>query len=275
MSGATVGSQILHRNSPKSGPFLGSWVADPDRPICIIDGTKKTVLIPACSKRYSLDSDASCNDSYPLDNDFDGGAFSHGANNPTLSGMSGGIGGYMNGDAFCGPLEAFNPSTDCLDFDNLLKAEYNENNEDSIDEEEPMLTLEDVLALSETEDEGDNMEDQSDVMQTPNTKAEIGSTLRQGSEAEAMLNRWDYVSVTAFRKRQQQHKQRLSGQGNKNRAAAMKSKLTLNDTTMSPARRRKFKATKQKTPLPMTTSRRSRKEDNQWSSHLPPLFEAA
>lgn len=220
-----------------------------------------------------MDNDASCNSSYPLDNDFDGGAFSHGANNPTLSGIRGGVGDYINGDALCEPLEAFNPSTDCLDFDNLLKAEYDENNEDGIDDEEQLLTLEDVLALSETEDEGDHIEDQSDVTQAPNTKAEINFTLRNNSEAEAMLNRWDYVSVTAFRKRQQQHKQRLSGQGNKNRPA-MKSKLTLNDTTMSPARRRKFKATKQKTPLPMSTNRRSRKEDNQWSSHLPPLFEA-
>lgn len=268
-----MGPQILPQSSSNGGPFLGSWVADPDRPICIIDGTKKTVLIPACTKRFSLDSDISCNDSYSLENDFDGGAFSHGANNPTLSGISGGIGSYMNEDILCEPLETFNPSTDCLDFDNLLKAEYDENNEDSIDEEEQMLTLEDVLALSETEDEGDNVGDQSDVTQTPNTKTDIGSTLRHSSETEAMLNRWDYVSVTAFRKRQQQHKQRLGGQGNKNKAA-MKSKLTLNDTTMSPARRRKFKATKQKTPLPMTTNRRSRKEDNQWSSHLPPLFEA-
>lgn len=229
------------------------------------------MLIPASTKRFSLDSDASYHDMFTFhdESDFDNGAFSYGANNPTLTG---GEGGYMNGDVICGPPEAFNPSTDFLDFDDLLKNEYDDVNEDSVDEEEQMLSIEDVLALSETEDEGDN-EDQQDASFIPTARKASDAMVGNNSDAEAMFNRWEYVSVTAFRKRQQQHKQRLSGQaGNRNRGA-LKGKLTMNDTTMTPARRRKSRSTNQK-PIQMNNSRKGRKDDTQWSSNLPPLFEA-
>ncbi|KAF8429519.1 hypothetical protein EV426DRAFT_703310 [Tirmania nivea] len=263
--------QILRRDpANKNGPLLGSWIADPDRPICIIDGTKKTILIPASTKRFSLGSDSSYPDPYTFDeNDFDACAFSYGANNPTLSGSSGVAGDCMNGDAICGPTEAFDPSTDFLDFDDLLKTEYDDANEDSVDEEEQMLSIEDVLALSESEDDGDN-EDQSDFNLTPIARKTSDIIAGDNADAEAMLTRWDSVSVTAFRKRQQQHKQRLSGTRNK---GALKGKLTVSDTAMTPARRRKLKATNQK-PIPMNSNRRNKKDDTQWSTTLPPLFEA-
>lgn len=204
------------------------------------------------------------------ESDYDPAGYSYGVNNPTYSGMNGGAVGYMNGGATCAPSSVFNPSTDFLDFDDLLKNEYGEANEDSVDEEEQMLSIEDVLTLSESEDEGDNG-DQSDNNSTPIARRNNDVT-GTASDAEAMLNRWDYVSVTAFRKRQQQHKQRLSGQVGKNRGA-LKGKLTVNDTTMAPARRRKVRSTTQK-PVPMNNNRKSRKDDTQWSSTLPPLFEA-
>jgi len=263
--------QILRRDpANKNGPLLGSWIADPDRPICIIDGTKKTILIPASTKRFSLGSDSSYPDPYAFDeSDFDTGAFSYGANNPTLTVISGAVGGYMNGDVICSPPEAFNPSTDFLDFDDLLKTEYDDANEDSVDEEEQMLSIEDVLALSESEDDGD-IEDQSDFNLTPSARKTGDLMAGDNSDAETMLNRWDSVSVTAFRKRQQQHKQRLTGTRNK---GALKGKLTVSDTTMTPARRRKIKTTNQK-PIPTNSNRRNKKDDTQWSTTLPPLFEA-
>ena len=226
-------------------------------------------MIPASTKRFSLGSDSSYPDPYTFDeSDFDTGAFSYGANNPTISGASGAAGDYMNGDAICGPPDAFNPSTDFLDFDDLLKTEYDDINEDSVDEEEQMLSIEDVLALSESEDDGDN-EDQSDLNLIRIARKTSNIMAGDNSDAETMLNRWDSVSVTAFRKRQQQHKQRLSGTRNK---GALKGKLTANDATMTPARRRKIR-TNQK-PGPMNSSRRNRKDDTQWSTTLPPLFEA-
>ncbi|RPB24639.1 hypothetical protein L211DRAFT_180159 [Terfezia boudieri ATCC MYA-4762] len=272
LSSPTPKPQILHRDpANKNGPLLGSWIADPDRPICIIDGTKKTVLIPVSTKRFSLGSDSSYPDPYTFgESDFDAGAFAYGANNPTLTGISEAAGGYINGDAICCSSEAFNPSTDFLDFDDLLKTEYDDAKEDSVDEEEQMLSIEDVLALSESEGDGDN-EDQSDVNLTHITGKTSDFMAGDNSDAETMLNRWDSVSVTAFRKRQQQHKQRLTGSKNK---GALKGKLTTaSDTTMTPARRRKIKTTAQK-PIPMSGNRRNRKDDTQWSTTLPPLFEA-
>jgi len=270
LSSPTPKPQILRRDpTNKNGPLLGSWIADPYRPICIIDGTKKTILIPASTKRFSLGSDSPYPDPYTFsERDFDIGAFSYGANNPTLSGIGGGAVGYINGEAICGPPEAFNPSTDFLDFDDLLKAEYDDANEDSVDEEEQILSIEDVLALSETEDDMDN-EDQSDFSLMPIERKTGDVMAGDNSDAETMLNRWDSVSVTAFRKRQQQHKQRLTGTRNK---GALKGKLTVSDTTMTPARRQKIRATNQKSIS--VNNRRNRKDDTQWSTTLPPLFEA-
>ncbi|KAI5795442.1 hypothetical protein DFH27DRAFT_122373 [Peziza echinospora] len=230
--------QILQRDPEnRNGPFLGSWVADPTRPICIIDGAKKTMLVPSNHKRFSIDSESSYHNIYSLleETEFDSAVifaqatpiFTYGVSNPTMAGFSVGAGGYLNGADMCGPPEAFNPRRDFSDFDELLREEYNDGNEDSVDEEEQMLSFEDILALSESEDEVDGSKQENQVAQT--------------QESDAEVNRWQYIPVTSFRKRQQQHKQRLSGQlsyWNKGRSV-MKPKLTSTDATMAPARRRK------------------------------------
>ena len=265
--------QIICRDPMnRNGPYLGSWVADPDRPICIIEGSRKTMLIPSSTKRFSLDSDEPYQNIYTFGDDgelrpgpFNAAFYSNPGLDSTLSAISRTVEGYSHGDAILNSTEDFLVSPDDF-FEDLLKTEYGDANEDSVDEEEEMLSIEDVLALSDSDDD-DNLEDHSDANMT--SLAKRGGN---DSEAEAMLSRWDYISVTAFRKRQQQHKQRLASQGVNKTKGAIKGKLTVSDTTMTPARRRKSKSASIKPPV-LPTKKKSKKDEAQWSSTLSPLYE--
>lgn len=291
----TAKPQIIRREN-KNGPFLGSWVADPDRPICIIDGNKKTILLPSNQNRFLKPPE---NNSYPpphvmelLENQLWSlyGAGSASAaptpsatdleNLPELDSMDFNFFQYPNGSR---PING-----QYKDFDQLLEQEYGTESEESFDEDEQALSLEDVLMLEEFEGPEDGktlvrmrsasdatdmsafiegLDDDTDgtaVNGNAVTDSEATPTkMSNDVDADRMWQQWNRVSVTAFRKRQQQHKQRISGQDlAANRV--IKGKLSIADTTMTPARRRKIRASSS-TPV---SNRHKRK-----NSHLSPLIE--
>lgn len=198
-------------------PRLGSWVADPSRPICVVDGSKKTYLIPK-GQRLSVSTDSnngsisnlmvmmeeeeseSEHSSILLDYD------------PTLGGLTGdGSGGdlFFDGSDILGPPEAFYPyfnENGELIGDGLLP-------EDDLDEFEAGLQITDFLELSsDGEDETDFNKSCLEMLDGAGDEVgeEEGSVPPVDSSAE-MLSRWDKVSVTAFRKKQQHHGDPSSG----------------------------------------------------------------
>lgn len=285
LSVSSPAPQVLHRDpTNRDGPFLGSWIADSDRPICIIDGNRKTILLPPCPKRFSMDSDSSSHHLMPLiedsEPDFDVFAmapFNRNMqyHNPTLTGLTGGAGGYLGGTDIFGPPEAFGQPVEAQ-FDDFLRAEYGDaanEGEESLDEGEHILTMEDMLNLSsdddEDEDEDAELVELLDISASPVSSKK--NLVGNGSDAEATLTRWDLVSVTAFRKRQQLHKQRLADQSpSSNRGKNALKRLTVSDTTMTPARRRKKVISGVGSP---TIGNRKKARKEEWNYKLSPLFE--
>ena len=215
--------QIVHIDGA-SRPRLGSWVADPNHPICVVEGSKKTFLIPK-GKQVTVDETNSSGSvsnfmvmmAEESESENSPGFLDY---NPTLGGLTGGDGLFLNGADILGPPEAFYPH-------------FNEEGEliagglggEGLDEYEANLKIADFLELSSDEDGNENTDNDFSA-------GHLGLVLMDGAcdEPDAdgecipstelpaqMLSRWDKVSVTAFRKRQIQHAQKMADlHGNRN-----------------------------------------------------------
>ncbi|KAG0636645.1 hypothetical protein HOY80DRAFT_1053786 [Tuber brumale] len=241
--------QVVHIDGA-SRPRLGSWVADPNRPICVVEGSKKTFLIPK-GKQVSVDetnsngsvsnfmvmmAEESERENSPSFMDY----------NPTLSGLTGGDGLFLNGAGILGPPEAFYPY-----FNEEGELVTEELGDEELDEYEANLKIADFLELSSDEDGNEHTDNDSS---TRHLELALMDGVRDGPDADdectpsaelpaQMLSRWDKVSVTAFRKRQIQHAQKMADlHGNPNSSPTtgygLQRKL---GETITPARKKKVK----------------------------------
>ena len=213
VSSTTVLPQIINTN--KEGPELRAWVADPSRPICVIEGSKQIFLIPDAYRQFSVsDRTGSTTSDQWLPPEGEGESESEQSAipatfDPMLSELGGGDVGLLGAGDLLGP-EGFIPEEGADTFSDL----FNEEDYD-VDEFEAGLEINDFLDLSSTEEGtseagNDVGGDLSDDCGAGGEEGEEEECL-PGQNADAdMLSIWDKVSVTAFRKRQIQHNQKLS-----------------------------------------------------------------
>lgn len=213
MSSSAVRPQIIDTN--KGGPELRAWVADPSRPICVIEGSKQIFLIPDAFRQFSVSgrTGSTTSDQWiPMEGESESEQSSiPTAFDPMLSQLAGADAGAPGAGDLLGP-EGFFPfgSEDCGDiFSDIFNEEEYE-----VDEFEAGLKINDFLDLSSTEEgaseaEKDAGEDPSDDGGENGEEDEEECLPGHNADAE-MLSIWDKVSVTAFRKRQIQHSQKLS-----------------------------------------------------------------
>lgn len=208
--------QVVHvDDSSPSGPTLGSWVADPTRTICVIDGAKRTFLIPGGAKGYSLGDTSDSNALSQLmmmeESESEQSSVQMGYN-PTLSG---GDGLFSNGSNILGPSDSFYPINieDLFGLDDIGDSLIVD--DDDVDEFEQDLQIADFLDFS-TDDgnDDDTGRDNSDDEYEEGEGDDNDDYDEDGDEcipaadpSEAMLALWDHVAVTSFRKRQIQHTQ--------------------------------------------------------------------
>ncbi|RPA92653.1 hypothetical protein L873DRAFT_1831049 [Choiromyces venosus 120613-1] len=241
--------QVVHIDGA-SRPRLGSWVADPNRPICVVEGSKKTFLVPK-GKQVPVDE---TNDNGNVSNflvmmaeesesENSAGFLDY---NPTLSGLTGGDGIFLNGADILGPPEAFYPY-------------FNEEDEfiadglgdEELDEYEADLKIADFLELSSDEDDNEHTENdfgtgnlELALMDGACDEPDADDECIPSAELPAqMLSRWDKVSVTAFRKRQTQHAQKMAnlhGNPNSSPTAGYGLQKKLGET-ITPTRKKKVK----------------------------------
>lgn len=244
-SACSTRPQVVHVNdSSPAGPTLGSWVADPTRTICVIDGAKRTFLIPGGAKGYSLGNTSDSNGLSQLmmeESESEQSSIQMGYN-PTLSG---GDGSFLNGSNIFGPQEAFYP----IDIEDLFGLDDIDESlivdDDDVDEFEQDLQIADFLDFSTDdgdddgtgrdnsdgeyeEGEGDDEDDEDDD----------DECVPAADPSEAMLALWDHVAVTSFRKRQIQHTQ---GHHASNLIAPNTAKDRRLSQTITPTRKNKLK----------------------------------
>lgn len=246
----TQNALIIAEVGPQK-PIAGNFLADASRPICIINGTNKTYIVP--SSRPPVDEDDSDYEAVvtfnatPEDNingigqmweiDID---FTALQSDPAFGGMIDESGGFMNGTDIMGPPEAFfnasaNTEQDFMEVLDEYMTDAPVEDEDATGD--AILALDDLLNMS-TDEEGDD----SDVSMGTSRKESMSDILLPEESAEAMLSLWDQVSVTAFRKRQIAHQQRLNSRsGNGSPGQKQQKKLLGPDTTMTPIRKKKLK----------------------------------
>src|SRR5690606_10600320 len=113
------GKAVSRPATIKARPIEGCWLADGSRPICVIDGTNKTYIVPGGVRPGESDEDAD----EEIDDVFDINAllasdanqqfldmdFQNGLLDPALSGLFSNNGGFMNGNQTIGAPEAFFP----------------------------------------------------------------------------------------------------------------------------------------------------------------------
>jgi len=238
-SAAAVCSQIVDTNN--HGPELCAWVADPSRPICVIEGSKQTFLIPSAYKRFSVggESDsATSNQWIPMD-ESESERSSIPTFDPTFSGVEDRV---LNGNDILGPPEAFYPFLS--ETGDQLSDLFNEDDDD-VDEFEAGLEIDDFLDLSSAgeevaagkelqaaeglSDDGEGGEDDEE------------DCVPAGDSSADMLSIWDKVSVTAFRKRQIQHNQKLAHVSQYGNAGCHKGKESRLSETITPTKKRRVR----------------------------------
>ncbi|CUS14169.1 unnamed protein product [Tuber aestivum] len=241
--------QVVHIDGA-SRPRLGSWVADPNRPICVVEGSKKTFLIPK-GKQVSVDetnsngsvsnfmvmiSEESESENSPSFLDY----------NPTLGGLTGGDGLFLNGADILGPPEAFYPY-----FNEQGELVADGLGDEEIDEYEANLKIGDFLELSSDEEGNEPTDNDFSAgqlelapMDGACDEPDADDECTPSAELPAqMLSRWDKVSVTAFRKRQIQHAQKMAdlhGNPNSSPTAGYGLQKKLGET-IAPTRKKKVK----------------------------------
>ena len=253
-SNVAVRPQIISLDDDEfeGGPMLCSWVADPSKPICVIEGTKQTFLIPSVNNQFGLqgaDSDCASNNFLALD---ESESENSNARNfdPTLTGLSELEGGVMNGADFFGPPEVFYPyiGDDAMFSDIFNDEDSTLLGDEDVDEYEAGLMLSDFLDFSSNDEAGTNglndnlIDGLSDGC--PEEGDEEDDCMPNGDASDAMLSIWDKVSVTAFRKRQMQHNQKLvhaSNSGSPHGYGYTKGKEARLADTITPSKKRKVR----------------------------------
>lgn len=242
-SACSARPQVVHVNdSSPTGPTLGSWVADPTRTICVIDGAKRTFLIPGGAKGYSLGNTSDSNGLSQLmmeESESEQSSIQMGYN-PTLSG---GDGSFSNGSNIFGPQEAFYP----IDIEDLFGLDDIDESlivdDDDVDEFEQDLQIADFLDFStdDGDDDGtvrDNSDGEYEEGEGDDEDDDDDECVPAADPSEAMLALWDHVAVTSFRKRQIQHTQ---GHHASNLIAPNTAKDRRLSQTITPTRKNKLK----------------------------------
>jgi hypothetical protein len=242
---SSVGSsrpQVVHIDNTSGGPTVASWVADPNRTICVIDGSKKTFLLPGASRGYEFNTGGTDVSQLMLEESESEKSTGPVGYNPTLGGLIGDDGLFLDGNDILGPAEAL---YDNLDIDGIFDLGDLDGdlitNDDEIDEFEQDLQITDFLDFSTDDADGethdDNSDDNDDGAYNDDGDDEcIGAV----ENSEDMLARWDQVAVTSFRKRQMQH-----AQGNilsNNAATSHKIGDRRLAQTITPARKKKVRS---------------------------------
>ncbi|KAI9790933.1 MAG: hypothetical protein M1833_001732 [Piccolia ochrophora] len=226
--------------SRRVGPSLGSWVADPSKPIAVIDSTGKRMIIYPAQRPTIKDSNlfgppTSSNSSFvstspqPVnarvvdDSEMDRSDFSNQENSTTLIGsgtnlmMGGllqGIPGheYLLGGHILGPPEAFYPFMTIGQDGAVIENDIEEDDDD----DEGMLNVNDFIDFGD-DSSGSEKED-GGLQPPPTTPVEKASVVggnvpslsssRNAKEtsANSMLHHFDRGVVTAFRRDQHRHK---------------------------------------------------------------------
>lgn len=275
---SSVGStrpQVVHvDDSSTAGPTLGSWVADPTRTICVVDGSKKTFLVPGGVKSYSLNHTNDATTASQLLMMEESESERSVQHNPTFSGLTGGNGFFLNGSNILESPEAFYPVFDGLlgvdDLGDDLIAD-----DDEVDEFEQDLQITDFLDFSTDEGNDDAGHENNSDGEYEEGDEDDDECVPAADSSEAMLALWDQVAVTSFRKRQIQHAQGHHATNSTTPNTAKDRRLS---QTITPARKKKLK---QKYLAKATTGAGVRKKmpskkmgasfgaGNQWG----PLFE--
>lgn len=220
---------------------MGSWIADPNKPIAVIDCTgKRMVIYPARnpSKRdtnlfghaVSTDSsiaatsprnsfvglvgtiDDSDNDRSDISSQECGGPMLSAGANMMMPGLFHGAQGseYLLGGQVLGPPEAFYPFKSIGPDGNVI-----EDDEDEDEDDENLWNVHDFIDFGDGSSESDdNAEDYTEVPPSPSTSkiAHLGSTPAKPestptgkSTAQELLDHFDRGVVTAFRRNQHRH----------------------------------------------------------------------
>ncbi|KAI5854161.1 hypothetical protein BZA05DRAFT_443685 [Tricharina praecox] len=205
--------QIIDTN--KEGPELRAWVADPSRPICVIEGSKQIFLIPDSFRHFSVSGRTGSTTSdmwIPMEGESESEQSTIPTTfDPMLSELVGVDVGLLGAGEQLGP-EGFFPFNE-EDGGDIFSDLFNDEEYD-VDEFEAGLEINDFLDLSSTEEGAsetgkDLVEDMSDDCGGDGEEDEEDALPGHNADAD-MLSIWDKVSVTAFRKRQIQHSQKLS-----------------------------------------------------------------
>lgn len=241
---SSVGSsrpQVVHIDNTSGGPTVASWVADPNRTICVIDGSKKTFLLPGASRGYEFNTGGTGVSQLMLEESESEKSTDPMGYNPTLSGLIGDDGLFLDGNDILGPAEAL---YDNLDIDGIFDLGDLDGdiitNDDDIDEFEQDLQITDFLDFSTDDADGETHDDNSDGDDGAYNEDGDDECIGAVENSEDMLARWDQVAVTSFRKRQMQH-----AQGNilsNNPATSHKIGDRRLSQTITPARKKKVRS---------------------------------
>ncbi|KAI5841137.1 hypothetical protein DFP73DRAFT_136051 [Morchella snyderi] len=241
---SSVGSsrpQVVHIDNTSGGPTVASWVADPNRTICVIDGSKKTFLLPGASRGYEFNTGGADVSRLMLEESESEKSTDPIGYNPTLGGFIGDDGLFLDGNDILGPEALY----DNLEIDGIFDLGDLDRgittNDDEIDEFEQDLQITDFLDFSTDDADGETHDDNSDgddddAYNDDGDDECIGAV----ENSEDMLARWDQVAVTSFRKRQMQH-----SQGNilsNNPATSHKIGDRRLSQTITPARKKKVRS---------------------------------
>lgn len=219
--------------SHRYGPSMGSWIADPTKPIAVIDSTgKHMVIIPAQrpTKADKLFSHVSTSGSSTANNsprnsfaglvggldesdndrsdfssqEFMGSMYGSGAN-VMMPGLLHGAAGseHILGGQVMGPPEAFYPFKSVGPDGQLL--EDADDDDDDDDDDENLWNVHDFIDFGDgsSDDEKQDGED-TEVPPSAATPAATSSNTTVGS-AHNLLEHFDRGVVTAFRRNQHRH----------------------------------------------------------------------
>ncbi|MCJ1432457.1 hypothetical protein MMC27_001813 [Xylographa pallens] len=259
----------------RNGPSMASWIVDPTKPIAVIDGTGKTMLIYAAPhsarktpagfvSSLSSSTTTSPKPSFATlaqkleDDEIDRSDLSSqeppttmiesGANLMLTGLLHGGLGSeHILGGQVLGPPEAFYPFRS-IDANGLMFDD--DDLEEDDDDPEYMLNLQDFIDFGDSSDselENDTNADSSalgsPVVTVPKntfTPSRAGSALTQPSSTQHLLQHFDKGVVSSFRRNQTRHQSLLRRPTLSSSFAAIKGgRHIAANTPISPPRKRK------------------------------------
>ncbi|TGZ84417.1 hypothetical protein EX30DRAFT_106875 [Ascodesmis nigricans] len=254
IASATATRPQVVRMDGSDGLQASSWLADPSRPIIVIEGARQTVILPNefsnpsagesdyGSSRRVVGLEESESETTALPPNFD----------PTLGGLTELDGGMLNGVDFFGPPEAFYPFQPVDgDIQDLLDSIDVESMGDfgidsGADSGEAELDLDDLLDMSSSEErEAARLEaiiEEAEGEEGDEEEEEDENCAEAQSSSADLLSIWDKVSVTAFRKRQVQHQQKLRMNTGSTNSGYHKGKERRLSETLTPSKKRKVRA---------------------------------